>query len=106
MTEQTAGAHCGETCRIECGKYLNIAGASELKNIFTGMVNNTSEITIDITDPERIDTAGIQILCGIVDEARSRRIKLAWSEEAEDHLKRIAAMLGIEEYLGLTKKTA
>ncbi len=106
MTEQASDEKGMESSRIECGKLLNIAGTAELQKNLIDSINNNSEITIDITDPERIDTAGIQLLYSLVREARSREINLSWSGEIPDQLRKTAALVGLEKDLDLPPQTA
>ncbi len=106
MMEQTAGGNEGGQRHVECGRHLNIGGVTELRNILGDSINNNREITIEITDPERIDTAGIQLLYSIVNEARSRKVNLSWGGELPDHFTRVAALLGMGGHLGLPKQRA
>ncbi len=105
MTGQACEENSRNTHRIECGQRLNIAGVAELRKIMLDSINNHSQITIDMTNPERFDTAGIQLLYGFVQEARSRKIDLTWEPEIPDQLRQISDLVGMQEDLHFPHQT-
>lgn len=72
------------------------------KTIFDAGVN----LSIDVSDLQRIDGAGIQLLCAIVKEANEKNISISWKGESQS-LQDAIVQFGLVEIMNyLTGKSA
>lgn len=63
---------------IRCGGLLNIGGAAQLHDQLCQAASFQKTILLDLSDPERIDTAGIQLLYSFIKHCEGNGISLQW----------------------------
>jgi anti-anti-sigma regulatory factor len=77
-----------------------VAGASSLKESLASRLDATLPITLDITDLQRIDTAGLQVLTAFVRERAGLGRAVAW-RGTSPALTSAAQLLGLTSLLRL-----
>ncbi|MEE9342221.1 MAG: STAS domain-containing protein [Gammaproteobacteria bacterium] len=86
---------------VSLAKEVTIAGTAELKNQLLECVGNgVTEISIDGSEVERIDTAALQVLVAFSQSLVAHKQKIAWSEMS-DVLVASAKLVGLYEILGM-----
>jgi len=86
---------------IDCGDLLDISMVNEVNQKLKDALNSGSDISINISNIERIDTAGAQMLCACYQDAKSKKIKCEWTAPSEIFSKSIK-QLGLSEHLGIS----
>ncbi len=86
---------------IHCGALLNIAGAATLHARLLDACRQGQALTLDFSDPDRIDTAGIQLLCSFINYSKQQAVPLRWRNVPEA-LTATAAQLGLGELLKIS----
>jgi len=85
---------------VDCGDLLDISMVNEINQKLNTCINSGDDITINISNIERIDTAGAQMLCAFYQDTKSKNIKCEWTSPSEIFSKSIE-QLGLSEHLGL-----
>ena len=85
---------------IDCGDLLDISMVNEIKQKLNTSLSSGSDISINISNIERIDTAGAQMLCAFYQDTKSKNIKCEWTTPS-DIFARSIEQLGLSEHLGM-----
>ncbi len=85
---------------LHCGSSLHIASVAELRERMLEICAGAGPILLDASDPDRIDTAGVQLLAAFVRYCRDHNIPFEW-QEVPPSLREAAARLGLAEQLDL-----
>ncbi len=85
---------------IDCGDLLDISMVNEINQKLKKSLSSGSDISIDVSKIDRIDTAGAQMLCAFYQDAKSREIKCNWTDPSEVFLKSIQ-QLGLESHFDI-----
>ncbi len=85
---------------LRCGSSLYIANVAELRERMLEVCASARPILLDASDPDRIDTAGVQLLAAFVRYCRDQDIPFEW-QEVPPSLREAAARLGLAERLDL-----
>ena len=85
---------------IDLASSLTIAEVSSLKKTILDLFRSASGVTLDGSEIEQVDGAGIQLLAAVMKEAGERQIEIRWSG-ASQQLRSAATQLGLDELLGL-----
>lgn len=101
-TRRTADAFSGEggSTIITCDERLDISAANTFYEKLLQAIEAESPIVLDASNIEHIDTVGIQLLCTLYQEARSKGIEFRW-QQPSDSFRSSARLLGLEECLEL-----
>ncbi len=83
---------------IRCGGLLNIGQANHLRDLLQETCGRHDVITLDLDEPERIDTAGIQLLYSFINYSKRNDIRLQWLN-VPPVLHETAAQLGLKALL-------
>ena len=67
---------------IPCDDSLDISVVHELYQTLQQVVETSNPLVIDATNVERIDTAGLQLLCAFMQHAQDRSITVQWHQPA------------------------
>jgi len=82
--------------KIKLGEFLTIQEVGELTNSIKTIFDSGIKVTIDASDVQRLDTAGVQLLCAIAKEAREKSISIVW-ESKSDTMRMAIKQLGLLE---------
>ena len=86
---------------VSCGKYLDIAHASELKKRFlTAFQKKPTQIQVIADKVERVDSAGLQILVSVKLACSEKNILLKF-HKATEILITTASLIGLQHRLEL-----
>ncbi|MFQ5487185.1 MAG: lipid asymmetry maintenance protein MlaB [Gammaproteobacteria bacterium] len=85
---------------IQCGGLLNIGGANELHEQLLAACQHGKTVILDLADPERIDTAGVQLLCSLINYSKQKVIPIQW-RNVPSMLQDTATRLGMGDLLEL-----
>lgn len=97
--KQVSGKAAAETC-VACGEALDISQAAELHARLMDALAGRRAVTLDASAVEQADTAGFQVLCAFVRDARAENIAVTWRQPSELFC-RTANLMGLNEFLGL-----
>ncbi|MCF6324502.1 MAG: STAS domain-containing protein [Gammaproteobacteria bacterium] len=86
---------------IDCGDLLDISMVNEINQKLKDALSSGDDISIDISNIERIDTAGAQMLCAFYQDAKSKKIKCEWTTPSDIFSKSIK-QLGLSEHFELS----
>ena len=86
--------------RVELDENLTIREASEALAKLRAAADLGTFITLDVSSLNRVDGAGVQLLCAVVKETDNQQLDLIWSGES-NALKSAASQLGVTEFLRL-----
>jgi ABC-type transporter Mla MlaB component len=87
--------------KIELGENLTIQNLSELIVSVRRVFDMEGQINIDASKLERVDGAGLQLLCMLFKEAYKQHLTLAWVNATEP-LCMAADIMGVTDHLQLT----
>lgn len=79
---------------------IGIANVEAVKDDLVAGLTSAEAVILDARDLQRIDTAGIQLLCAFVREAARRQCPVRWVAPSET-LRESATLLGVAQTLGL-----
>jgi ABC-type transporter Mla MlaB component len=85
---------------LDLGSSLTIAEAACLQKIMLNLFESVSVMSLNGSDIEQVDGAGIQLLAAFMKEAAERQIEVRWSG-VSDRLWSAATQLGLADLLGL-----
>ncbi len=83
---------------IRCGGLLNISQANHLRDLLQEACGQHDVITLDLDEPEHIDTAGVQLLYSFINYSKRNGIPLQW-RNVPPALHEMAAQLGMKALL-------
>jgi len=86
---------------LDLGEALDIAHVSQLYDRLHGALQQGRELPLDASRLERVDAAGLQLLSAYGRELRNIGAAIAWRGEPSAALRDAAALLDLEEVLGL-----
>jgi len=86
---------------IDCGDLLDISMVNEINQKLKDSLSSGNNISINISNIERIDTAGAQMLCAFYQDAKSKNIKCEWSTPSDIFSKSIE-QLGLSQHLEIS----
>jgi len=67
-----------ENAVFECPENLDIASVSALHGVLCDWLNEHASLALDAGNVEKVDTAGIQLLCSLFVSAQKTPLKLTW----------------------------
>ena len=79
---------------------LTIADAAAIHQSMLDVLRSASSVTLDGSEVEQVDGAGIQLLAAFMKEAAERQIEIRW-QGVSDPLRSAAAQLGLGDFLRL-----
>lgn len=85
---------------IDCGETLTIAESGQLYATLLAELAEGREVQPDVSQIQRIDAAGVQVLLGFCREAALQGQTVAWGNPSEAFCKSIA-LLGLESEMGI-----
>lgn len=85
---------------IKLGDCLTIQEVSELTLSLQNVFDSGLKIAIEANELQRIDGAGMQLLCVLFKEAESHDIEIGWSSES-DIIRKSAIKMGLDNVLKL-----
>ena len=89
---------CGEYS-FECPKIFDIAKVQNIKEDLQHILEQGSDIIVlRAAQVERIDAAGLQLLCAFIRQTTTHTIKIRW-ESPSAALCRAAELLGLSDHL-------
>lgn len=86
---------------VDCGDLLDISMVNEIYHKLKNSLDSDGEISVDVSNIQRIDAAGVQMLCAFYQDAKSKEFKCKWLSPSEVFLKSVR-QLGLEDHLGLS----
>ena len=89
-----------KTINIVCEDSVDISGVSALHNQISSEIQQGCTISLDASQIERIDTAGLQLFAALFIDAATQNITINWLNPS-DTLQTSARLLGLEELLQL-----
>lgn len=81
----------------------SVKDAAALKTSLCAFANESTDVTLDVSAVERVDTATMQLLCAFVRDRSGRQQNVAWRGESQA-LQDAVRLLGVGELLGLEAK--
>lgn len=81
----------------------SVKDAAALKTSLCAIANESTEVTLDVSAVERVDTATMQLLCAFVRDRSGRNQSVAWRGESQA-LQDAASLLAVGELLGFESK--
>jgi ABC-type transporter Mla MlaB component len=81
----------------------SVKDAAALKISLCAIANESTEVTLDVSAVERVDTATMQLLCAFVRDRSGRNQSVAWRGESQA-LQDAVRLLGVGELLGFESK--
>lgn len=85
---------------IDCGETLTIAQSGQLYATLLAELAEGRVVQPDVSQIQRIDAAGVQILLGFCREAELQGQSIDWGNPSEAFLKSVA-LLGLEAEMGV-----
>jgi len=86
---------------ITCPEYFDIGVVSDVRESFRQIVDGKpGSITLDTENTEIVDTAAMQLLVALVNDAKNNGINVSYQGE-NDCLCKAATALGLVQHLGL-----
>ena len=98
---QPAAAAADDGAVVALGDTLDIAHVSALYERLSGALNQGREPALDGSELERVDAAGLQLLCAYGRELKSHGHAIEWRGEPAEALREAAVLLDLQETLGL-----
>ncbi len=104
ITEQSEGERVGdaEILTVNCGETLDISRVSEFYTELEMIINQQKSIEFDVSEIERIDISGLQLLLSFYQKINSSGLGFHWKNPSENLL-RSASLVGLEDALGFSK---
>lgn len=81
----------------------SVKDAAALKTSLCAVANESTDVTLDVSAVERVDTATMQLLCAFVRDRSGRNQSVTWRGESQA-LQDAVRLLGVGELLGLESK--
>lgn len=81
----------------------SVKDAAALKTSLCAFANESTDVTLDVSAVERVDTATMQLLCAFVRDRSGRKQSVTWRGESQA-LQDAVRLLGVGELLGLESK--
>lgn len=81
----------------------SVKDAAALKTSLCAVASESTEVILDVSAVERVDTATMQLLCAFVRERSGRNQRVAWRGESPA-VQDAVRLLGVGELLGLESK--
>src|SRR5690606_19082651 len=78
----------------------SVKDAAALKTSLCAIARESTEVTLDVSAVERVDTATMQLLCAFVRDRSGRNQSVAWRGESQA-LQDAVRLLGVGELIGL-----
>lgn len=85
---------------ISLDKKITIKSIDDFESSLNFDIAITKEVIFDGSEVEIIDTAGLQVLVGVVNKAKAGGKKVVWSG-VSDELKELSSVLALDGHLGL-----
>ncbi len=104
ITEQNEGEQVGdaEILTVNCGETLDISRVSEFYTELEMIINEKKPIEFDVSEIERIDISGLQLLLSFYQKINSSGLDFHWKNPSENLL-RSASLVGLEGALGFSE---
>ena len=83
---------------IACGDSLDISGVGELHRQLSKVLKGGQTVTLDASQVQRADAAGLQLLAAFCQAACSRGVTVTWRQPSEV-FELSASLLGLDEML-------
>ena len=85
---------------IACGDSLDISGVGELHQQLSKALKAGRAVTLDASQVQRADAAGLQLLAAFCQSARSRGVTVTWRQPPEV-FNQSASLLGLDDILAM-----
>lgn len=85
---------------IACGDSLDISGVGELHRQLSKVLKDGQAVTLDASQVQRADAAGLQLLAAFCQTARSRGVTVTWRQPPEV-FNQSACLLGLDDMLAV-----
>lgn len=89
-----------QTSVVDCGDSLDIRVVEEIKTGLIHALETGKAITLKSEAVERIDTAGLQLLCALVNDAKAKDLVVQWESPSQTIIE-AAQLTGLTNTLGL-----
>ncbi len=86
---------------IACGDSLDISGVGELHRQLSKALKGGQAVTLDASQVQRADAAGVQLLAAFCSAARSRGVAVTWRQPSEA-FGLSACLLGLDGMLAVS----
>jgi len=86
---------------VDCGDLLDISMVNEINQKLKKSLTSNGDISIDVSNIQRIDTAGAQMLCAFYQDAKSKNIKCTWEAPSDVFVKSVE-QLGLAGHLDMS----
>ncbi len=83
---------------VDCGDSLTISHATELHQKILAALEDSSEIKLNATAIEKVDTAGLQVIVALSNELKKMDGTMLWDKPSEA-LVQAAATLGLTSHM-------
>jgi len=100
MDQQQAAEQAGGRTMIVCEPNIDISDAEKLLEDLRATLDSASQVEIDASKVERIDTAALQLFLAFILASQQQGLEVVWSGVSEPMLA-AANILGIAEAMGL-----
>lgn len=91
-----------DTITISCGDVLNISRVSEFYSELSMILNEKKPVQMDVSELERIDVAGIQLLLSFSQKVKNSGLSFQWSTPSENLLRSVS-LVGLRDQLGFSE---
>jgi anti-anti-sigma regulatory factor len=88
---------------VSLGESLTIADVTNLNSEVATIFDSGNRVSIDGSEIEQVDGAGLQLLAVLVKEAAERQVEISWDGVSES-LEQAAAQMGIADLLQFSQK--
>ncbi len=86
---------------VDCGDLLDISMVNEINQKLKDSLRSDNNISINVSNIQRIDTAGAQMLCAFYQDAKSKNIQCTWDNPSDVFVKSIV-QLGLDGHLDIS----
>jgi len=85
---------------INCGEFIDITVVMEWRNKLLKILPVASDVVLEASDIERIDTTGLQVLIAFIKDANVKGISITWLVPS-DVMRNAARLTGLTDALEL-----
>lgn len=101
----TSAAAPADEAHVKLTASCTIRDCAALKADLSAVLAMPAPVSIDVSALERIDTAGMQLLCAFVRDRQQRELAVTWSGMSAA-LTEAARLLGVDRVLGIRETAA
>lgn len=86
---------------VDCGKTLEVSRCRQFRDSLKAALESGQSVAIDVSSIERIDAAGLQLLCAFMRKAQQCQRSVRWREPSTAFT-HSARLLDLSRYLNLS----